>query len=396
MKAKIYTNRSTLKILVVFTGLIIGVISIIYTELLVSELRQREYDQIDFFAKVQSKLATMNGQDNADVTFLLMEVIKGNDLIPVILADENQYPISSKNLEIPSELTNKEKLNFLSEKIKEMEQTYAPIKIDFNNGEVQYIYYADSHLIKNLRFAPLLQISLFGILALAAYLVFSTSRRAEQNQVWAGLAKETAHQLGTPISSLVAWIEYFKTDEDFDQSIIEELQKDVNRLEMITARFSNIGSEPVLKPKNLEPSVRNAVDYMSKRISSKVKLGVEYNIDSQVQINISRPLFEWVIENLCRNAVDAMNGVGEIDIKMHLTQHKNTAIIDIRDTGKGIPKNKLSKVFVPGYTTKKRGWGLGLTLVKRIVEEYHGGKIFVLDSVLGEGTTFRIMMPIIM
>ncbi|WP_084812234.1 sensor histidine kinase [Flammeovirga pacifica] len=396
MKGKIYTNRSTLKILVVFTGLIIGVISIIYTELLVSELRQREYDQIDFFAKVQSKLASMNGQDNADVTFLLMEVIQGNDLIPVILADENQYPISSKNLEIPTDLNNQEKLVYLSKMIKEMEQTYAPIKIDFSNGEVQYIYYADSHLIKNLRFAPLLQISLFGILALAAYLVFSTSRRAEQNQVWAGLAKETAHQLGTPISSLVAWIEYFKTDEDFDQSIIEELQKDVNRLEMITARFSNIGSEPVLKPKYLESSVRNAVDYMSKRISAKVSLSVDYDIDSQVQINISRPLFEWVIENLCKNAVDAMNGVGKIHIKMHLTQHKNTAIIDISDTGKGIPKNKLSKVFNPGYTTKKRGWGLGLTLVKRIVEEYHQGKIYVLDSVLGEGTTFRIMMPIMM
>ncbi|OHX68142.1 histidine kinase [Flammeovirga pacifica] len=396
LKGKIYTNRSTLKILVVFTGLIIGVISIIYTELLVSELRQREYDQIDFFAKVQSKLASMNGQDNADVTFLLMEVIQGNDLIPVILADENQYPISSKNLEIPTDLNNQEKLVYLSKMIKEMEQTYAPIKIDFSNGEVQYIYYADSHLIKNLRFAPLLQISLFGILALAAYLVFSTSRRAEQNQVWAGLAKETAHQLGTPISSLVAWIEYFKTDEDFDQSIIEELQKDVNRLEMITARFSNIGSEPVLKPKYLESSVRNAVDYMSKRISAKVSLSVDYDIDSQVQINISRPLFEWVIENLCKNAVDAMNGVGKIHIKMHLTQHKNTAIIDISDTGKGIPKNKLSKVFNPGYTTKKRGWGLGLTLVKRIVEEYHQGKIYVLDSVLGEGTTFRIMMPIMM
>lgn len=226
--------------------------------------------------------------------------------------------------------------------------------------------------------------------------MFSTSRRAEQNQVWAGLAKETAHQLGTPISSLVAWIEYFKTDEDFDQSIIEELQKDVNRLEMITARFSNIGSEPVLKPKYLESSVRNAVDYMSKRISAKVSLSVDYDIDSQVQINISRPLFEWVIENLCKNAVDAMNGVGKIHIKMHLTQHKNTAIIDISDTGKGIPKNKLSKVFNPGYTTKKRGWGLGLTLVKRIVEEYHQGKIYVLDSVLGEGTTFRIMMPIMM
>ncbi|WP_211093225.1 sensor histidine kinase [Flammeovirga agarivorans] len=395
MKARIYSNRTTLKVLVVVTGLVIGVISIIYTELLVGELRQREYDQIDFFAKVQAKMATMSGQDNADVTFLLMEVIKGNDLIPVILADEHQNPISSKNIEIPKRFSQEEQLAFLRKQIIEMEKDYKPIKIDFSNGEEQYIYYADSHLVKNLRYAPLVQISLFGILAIAAYLVFSTSRRAEQNQVWAGLAKETAHQLGTPISSLVAWIEYFKTDDDFDHSIIEELEKDVHRLEMITARFSNIGSEPVLKPKNLEPSVRGAVDYMSKRISNKVKMSVEYDIDSQVQINISRPLFEWVIENLCRNAVDAMNGVGSIDIKMSLTQHKNTAVIDVKDSGKGIPKNKIKKVFSPGFTTKKRGWGLGLTLVKRIVEEYHGGKIFILESIPGEGTTFRIMMPIV-
>ncbi|NME68369.1 HAMP domain-containing histidine kinase [Flammeovirga aprica JL-4] len=390
-----YSNRVTLKVLVISIGLIIGLTSLVYTELLVDELRLREYDQIDFFAKVQAKLASMGAEDNADVTFLLMEVIKGNDLIPVILADENGIPISSKNIKIPKGLNVAEQQDFLMREIEDMKKDYEPIRIDFANGEIQYIYYADSNLVSNLRFAPIIQLSVLGILALTAYLVFSTSRRAEQNQVWAGLAKETAHQLGTPISSLVAWIEYFKTDEDFDQSIIEELQKDVTRLEMITQRFSNIGSEPVLKPVNLEPSVRGALDYMSKRISSKVKLGVHYEIDSPVEVNVSLPLFEWVIENLCRNAVDAMNGVGELNVYIGLTQHKTGVQIDVKDTGKGIPKNKISKVFNPGYTTKKRGWGLGLTLVKRIIEEYHKGRIYILESVPGEGTTFRIVLPIV-
>ncbi|AZQ63004.1 HAMP domain-containing histidine kinase [Flammeovirga pectinis] len=376
-------------------GLVIGITSLIYTELLVDELRQREYDQIDFFAKVQAKLATMGTEDNADVTFLLMEVIKGNDLIPVVLTDDKGEPISSKNIELPSDLNYVQRMDYLKKEVQEMKKNYAPIKIDFTDGEEQYIYYADSKLVRNLRFAPMIQLSVLAILALAAYLVFSTSRRAEQNQVWAGLAKETAHQLGTPISSLVAWIEYFKTDEDFDQSIIEELQKDITRLEMITARFSNIGSEPVLKPANLESSVRGAVEYMSKRISAKVSMNVHYNLEGQADINISLPLFEWVVENLCRNAVDAMNGVGRLDITMELTQHKTSVTIDVKDTGKGIPKNKLNKVFNPGYTTKKRGWGLGLTLVKRIVEDYHKGKIIVLESIPGEGTTFRITMPII-
>ncbi|QWG09235.1 HAMP domain-containing histidine kinase [Flammeovirga kamogawensis] len=376
-------------------GLVIGITSLIYTELLVDELRQREYDQIDFFAKVQAKLATMGTEDNADVTFLLMEVIKGNDLIPVVLTDDMGEPISSKNIEIPSDLNFAQRMDYLKKEVQEMKKNYAPIKIDFTDGEEQYIYYADSKLVRNLRFAPMIQLSVLAILALAAYLVFSTSRRAEQNQVWAGLAKETAHQLGTPISSLVAWIEYFKTDEDFDQSIIEELQKDITRLEMITARFSNIGSEPVLKPANLESSVRGAVEYMSKRISTKVSMNVHYNLEGQADINISLPLFEWVVENLCRNAVDAMNGVGRLDITMELTQHKTSVTIDVKDTGKGIPKNKLTTVFNPGYTTKKRGWGLGLTLVKRIVEDYHKGKIIVLESTPGEGTTFRITMPII-
>lgn len=379
----------------ILTGLIIGLISLVYTELLVEELRHREYDQIDFFAKVQAKLASMENADNADVTFLLMEVIKGNDLIPVILADENGLPISSKNIDLPKDVTPNERIKFLEKEISKMKKYYDPIRIDFTNGEIQYIYYADSHLVSNLRFAPIVQLSVLGILAITAYLVFSTSRRAEQNQVWAGLAKETAHQLGTPISSLVAWIEYFKTDEDFDQSIIEELQKDVTRLEMITQRFSNIGSEPVLKPANLETSVKGALEYMSKRISTKVKMNVHYLIDSPIEINVSLPLFEWVIENLCRNAVDAMNGVGKLDVSIQLTQHKTAVEIDVKDTGKGIPKNKLSKVFNPGYTTKKRGWGLGLTLVKRIVEEYHGGKIFILESAPGVGTTFRIVMPIV-
>jgi len=230
-------------------------------------------------------------------------------------------------------------------------------------------------------------------LSILAWFVFSSTRKAEQNRVWVGLAKETAHQLGTPISSLMAWLEYFKTDPAFDQSLIPEMTKDVQRLEMITARFSSIGSEPALKEEDVLGAVENIISYLQRRVSSKVIFKVIPKFGHELAGKINVPLFEWVIENLCKNAVDAMNGQGRIEIYLRNTKDDRYVMLDLSDTGKGIPKSKIKTVFQPGYTTKKRGWGLGLTLVKRIVENYHSGKIFVLKSEPDQGTTFRIMIP---
>jgi signal transduction histidine kinase len=229
------------------------------------------------------------------------------------------------------------------------------------------------------------------VFAFLAYLAFSYSKTAEQNQVWVGLAKETAHQLGTPLSSLMAWIEYFKTDPKFaDDEVIPELEKDVERLEMITARFSNIGSVPIMKPESLYEVLQHITNYLQRRISSKIRINIKGEKDLP-PVSINKHLFEWVIENICKNAVDAMSGTGEININLKL-QTGNKIIIDIADNGKGISKSNLSRVFEPGFSTKKRGWGLGLTLAKRIIENYHRGKIFIKQSEINKGTTFRIIL----
>ncbi|HAA19844.1 MAG TPA: histidine kinase, partial [Cytophagales bacterium] len=228
------------------------------------------------------------------------------------------------------------------------------------------------------------------IFAFVVYLAFNYSRRAEQNKVWVGLAKETAHQLGTPLSSLMAWLDYFRADEDFTHpEVIEELEKDVEKFRIITERFSNIGSEPVLKDESMHGIIQQTVQYLQRRVSSKVKFKVMVQPE-ELTGKVNRSLFEWVIENLCKNAVDAMGGDGFITI--HVFRHEGRIAVDVSDTGKGIPKGKLRAVFRPGFTTKQRGWGLGLTLVKRIVEEYHEGKIFVKQSEVDKGTTFRLLL----
>ncbi|MEH0158478.1 HAMP domain-containing sensor histidine kinase [Limibacter armeniacum] len=391
MKYSIYRNTTAIKWIIAILGILIGGTSVIYTNILVRRLADREKRQVDFFAKAQARMASLS-EDNPDVTFLLTEVLQANDLIPVVLLDGNKHPISSRNIEIPEELEGVSKDSFLLEMVDLMEQEYPPIVIEIAPDVHNYIYYTNSTLVKELRFAPVIQLSVLGVLFIIAYMIFRSSKRAEQNQVWAGLAKETAHQLGTPISSLMAWIEYFKTDESFDQEIITELEKDISRLEMITARFSSIGSVPQLQRADLNIAVRRAVSYLSKRISSKVIMSVK-SYDEGLNAKVSAPLFEWVIENLCKNAVDAMNSQGHIDIELSLSKDSKMVVIDVTDDGKGISKSKIKTVFKPGFTTKKRGWGLGLTLAKRIVEDYHGGKISVKRSAPGIGTTFRIVLP---
>jgi signal transduction histidine kinase len=269
-----------------------------------------------------------------------------------------------------------------------MAEENQPIAVNFGEGQTNYIFYAQSELLTKLKYYPYVQFGIIGLFLLIAYILFSTARKAEQDQVWVGMSKETAHQLGTPLSSLLAWNEHLR-GMGVDESIVTEMARDINRLNTITDRFSKIGSQPTLQDEDICTVVQNATDYLKQRTSKNVKYEVILP-DHPVHVLLSVPLFEWVIENLCKNAVDAMNGKGNITVKVHAIPEG--IAIDITDTGKGIPKSKFKTVFEPGYTTKKRGWGLGLSLCKRIVENYHKGKILVLNSEPNKRTTFRILL----
>jgi signal transduction histidine kinase len=251
------------------------------------------------------------------------------------------------------------------------------------------VFYENSVFYKQLKYYPLILIIIVSIFLLIAYFAFSWSRKAEQNQVWVGMSKETAHQLGTPISSILAWIELLKLKE-VDNKLVEDIEKDVRRLETITERFSKIGSAPVLEKENLNKILANAVNYIKKRTTDKVSFVFYFDENSELLVPINTALFEWVVENICKNAIDAMEGAGQLEIS--IKDNMQIVYIDIKDTGKGIPKSKYKTIFQPGYTTKKRGWGLGLSLSKRIIEQYHLGKIFVKSSELNKGTTFRIVL----
>jgi signal transduction histidine kinase len=270
-----------------------------------------------------------------------------------------------------------------------MTQENLPIKIDLGAGIKHYIFYEESSLLKQLKYFPYVQFTAIGIFLLIAYSLFSTARRSEQNQVWVGMSKETAHQLGTPISSLMAWIELLKAKQ-VDESIVIELKRDVERLNTIAERFSKIGSEPKLENENIIIVLESFIEYMKKRSSKNIRFEIKSSLKENTTAKLNIPLFEWVIENLCKNAIDAMDGKGKIEIEVF--ESEKNIIIDFSDTGKGIPKGKLKTVFEPGFTTKKRGWGLGLSLCKRIIENYHNGKIFVKKSDANSGTTFRLIL----
>ncbi len=387
----IYSNRDTLKWIIVAVALLIGAFTLMYTRQLVQDLRERELREIYLFAKGIEVAASPERSDN--MNFLITEILGENHSVPVILTSENGIPQQHRNMNMPNDLTAEEQQELLLREIKIMEQEYKPIEINLDHDWKQYVYYEHSPLITRLQYYPLVQLAGVTIFATLAYLVFRSTRRAEQNKIWVGLAKETAHQLGTPISSLIAWLEYFKTDPNFDKSIIAEMNKDVKRLEMITARFSNIGSVTTTKVKDVEKVITNIVVYLQKRISSKIQIKVVSKFGQKLVAGLNVPLFEWVIENLCKNAADAIEDSGRIEIYIKNTKDNKMVMIDVHDTGNGIHAATLKSIFQPGFTTKKRGWGLGLTLVKRIIEEYHHGKIFVRKSEVGKGTTFRILLP---
>jgi len=388
-------RRSTINLVVVSIAFVIALASVYFTRIIVEQLKERELSIITLYAK--SLEFTISNQNNpSELAFAVENILYPNNSIPVIQTNGNGQVQATRNIEIDDALSDEERDDYLKEILEEMKLEYDPIEILFRdeNGEVydyQYIYYKNSVLLNRLEYYPLVQLSVIAVFAIIAYIAFNYSKSAEQNRVWVGLAKETAHQLGTPISSLMAWIEYFKEDESLNnKEIIGELEKDVQRLEMITARFSNIGSIPILNYENIPASVEATVSYLRKRISKKVEINLTAK-PSDIRARINKPLFDWVIENICKNAVDSMGGIGKIDINIKRAID-DKIIIDISDTGKGIQKSKIKDVFLPGYTTKTRGWGLGLTLVKRIIEKNHEGKIFVRNTEMNEGTTFRILL----
>jgi signal transduction histidine kinase len=315
----------------------------------------------------------------------ISEVAINSAAVPVIYTDSLRTTvIASGNID-SLKINTPEKLQAT---IQLMESQNTPIEVDLGEGFKNYIFYEQSTLLAQLKYYPYVQFGVIGLFLLIAYILFSTARKAEQDQVWVGMSKETAHQLGTPLSSLMAWTEYLKSTGT-DESIVHEMNRDVNRLNTITDRFSKIGSQPTLHEENVCEVVRNAIDYLKTRTSKNVNYIVEIP-DFEINVMLSVPLFEWVIENICKNAVDAMDGKGQF--RVVVAEVPEGVCIDMTDTGKGIHKSKHKSVFKPGYTTKKRGWGLGLSLSKRIIENYHNGKIFVLQSEEGKGTTFRILL----
>ncbi|MFD2999740.1 ATP-binding protein [Pontibacter toksunensis] len=388
----IYSQKNRIKLIFVIIALIIGAATITYTNILVSRLSEREQELVQLYAKGLRYMINAPSDDN--IVFIEEEILSSNNTVPVILTDENENILDSKNINIPENISgDTDKINaLLQREIEKMKTQHAPIVVPWDEGSVNYVFYKDSALLSQLRYYPYVQLIVIACFASMAYFAFSYSRRAEQNRVWVGLAKETAHQLGTPLSSLMAWYEYIKSSPKFEnEPIIDELGKDVRRLEIITERFSNIGSVPLLRDENLLQVTENAINYLQNRISRKVIFSVTSSFSPDITAKVNVSLYDWVIENICKNAVDAMEGRGNIDIHLSLLG-KSSIAVDITDTGKGIPKSKIDTVFLPGFTTKKRGWGLGLALAKRIIDNYHEGRLYVKWSEVGKGTTFRIVL----
>jgi signal transduction histidine kinase len=387
----IYDQKSRIKLLIVAVALLIAAATVIYTNILVQRVSEREQQQIALYAKTLRYV--INTEEQSNVSFLMDEIIQANKTIPVVVMDGAGTIVDAKNVNLPKDLSEKAATNFLRREVAVMKLQHQPIVIDLGSSR-NFIYYKDSALLAQLRRYPLVQLAVVASLGIIAYFAFSYSRRSEQNRVWVGLAKETAHQLGTPLSSLMAWQSYLSESERFkNEPIVEELSKDIRRLQIITERFSNIGSVPVLKHENILRTTQNAISYLQSRVSKKVVFEIKTDLPTDTPALVNIPLFDWVIENICKNAVDAMDGRGSITLHLRRPVRDRTSIaIDITDTGKGIPKSRIDRVFMPGYTTKKRGWGLGLALAKRIIENYHRGKLFVKWSEVGRGTTFRLVL----
>ncbi|MCF8324931.1 MAG: HAMP domain-containing histidine kinase [Leadbetterella sp.] len=388
----LYVNISTKRLIVTALLLVFVLGLLFYFNDVRKSLEDREEKYAQLYAESIRFTIEQDPQSDCDYTFV-EEVLSANETVPTILVTGGS-PMDYRNIpeldDSTKKLTGDKKLKFLLSKMDEMKAEHTPIAFVVGKDK-GYVYYSNSTIVTQLRYFPYILIITFVIFGSLAFIAYSSSRKAEQNRVWVGLAKETAHQLGTPISGLMGWIEVLKINPDFDSSIGDEMLKDISRLETITNRFSNIGSEPTMKEENVGELIESAVEYLKKRISTKINWTLTNNLEKPYIHKINKNLIEWVVENLCKNAVDAMGGIGNLEIKMNYNS-SGKLTMDISDTGKGMTNAVQRKVFNPGFSTKKRGWGLGLTLAKRIIETYHGGQIYVLKSEIGKGTTFRIII----
>jgi two-component sensor histidine kinase len=380
----LYKRRSYWKLILLVIGLAIVVFSVIYIRGLANEIAKQEQEKAGVIAEAYRDLDKTTDPDSLST---ILNIISGNKLIPLVYTySDGLQPVYHSNWNEEKA----EKPKYLIKQTKKLKQLNQVIELEFAPGEMHYLYYGDSALLRKVKMYPFFQLGLIGLFMLISYIAFSASRRAEQNRVWVGMAKETAHQLGTPLSSITAWIEVLKdkyTDTE-DTEILEDLDKDVQRLELVADRFSKIGSPPKLTKQPLNPLVNKVVLYMSKRASSKVLVELIDQTTAPLFVEMNASLLDWVFENLMKNALDAIENEGSLQVV--IKEMNEFAVIEVTDSGKGIPKSKFNTIFEPGFSTKKRGWGIGLTLTKRIVEQYHNGKIFVKQSMPGKGTTFRI------
>ena len=389
----IYLKRRRWKILLLFIAIIIGVVSLVYTNWLTEKMAQEERNKVELWAEATNRLnsaatetSSLEMEDlNSNYLSFLSMVTSKNTTIPILIIEADGTFNNSANISYNESRKNE----VLKRELKKMKDYSEPISIKISENNFQYLYYRESSILRNLRFYPLVQLFVIIVFIAVAYFAFNATQRAEQNQVWVGMSKETAHQLGTPISSLMAWTELLKL-KNVDPELIKEFEKDTERLERITERFSKIGSKPELLPTNLVEVLSSTINYLKTRSSSKVIFETSYSNEVPVETPLNAALFSWVIENICKNAIDAMGNDGKISVK--LKEKEEQVFIDISDTGIGVTKSNFKTIFQPGYSTKKRGWGLGLSLAKRIIEIYHRGKIFIKSSEIGKGTTFRIVL----
>ncbi len=383
---ELYVTKQRWKFILLLAAIGIGFLSLFITNNLVEELSQEERKKIELWAEAIRQLSEIdNFEDTLQNYSMVLQVIDNNTTVPVILTDENGKVIAYRNIDYSTFDTEKE----LQSTLTDMMASKEPIEVKLSEELSHRLYYKDSSTLMRLNYYPYIQLSIIILFIGVSYYTFSQSRKSEQNRVWVGMAKETAHQLGTPTSSLLAWKEILGGYK-LPLEMVEEFSKDVSRLEKIVDRFSKIGAKPLLKPTNIVEVMDKTVLYLRNRTSKKIEFKKGYSEQTEIIAPINDTLFEWVVENIAKNAVDAIENGGSVTFAV--TENTNFVYIDISDTGKGIPRKHFKTVFQPGFTTKQRGWGLGLSLSKRIVESYHNGKIFVSQSEIDKGTTFRIQL----